>query len=71
MRDRTVPEMSPPPSQQDRRRILRLALRLGGVMIASGAQAQETETSLRRVLEAFDTPGVVVAVTYTSVLIAG
>jgi uncharacterized membrane protein YjjP (DUF1212 family) len=44
--------MEPIPAAPDRRRAIRVALRLGVVMLASGAQTREVETSLRLLLEA-------------------
>lgn len=58
------------PGAEDRRRILTLVLRLGRLMVASGAQVQETETRLRRVLDAYDAPTAVVMVSYTSVTVS-
>lgn len=47
-----------------------LVLRLGRVMIASGAQAHEVEASLRRVLDAYGAPEAAVIVTYTSITVS-
>src|SRR5690606_12545775 len=45
-------------------------LRLGRLMVASGAQANEVEATLRRVLAAYDAPQAVVVVSYTSVTVS-
>ncbi|WP_345893981.1 threonine/serine exporter family protein [Nocardioides sp. TF02-7] len=50
--------------------MLRLVLRLGRLMIASGAQANEVEASLRRVLGAYEAPRAVVMVSYTSLTVS-
>jgi uncharacterized membrane protein YjjP (DUF1212 family) len=54
----------------DRRRAIRVALRLGVVMLASGAQAQEIETSLRAVMRALGLPGGEAVVTYGTVSVS-
>ena len=55
------------PATPDRRRAVRVALRLGVVMLASGAQTQEVETSLRAVMRAFGLPGAEAVITYGAV----
>lgn len=49
---------------------MRLVLRLGRLMVASGAQANEAEASLRRVLDAYGAPAATVMVSYTSVTVS-
>lgn len=58
------------PATPDRRRAVRVALRLGVVMLASGAQTQEVETSLRAVMRAFGLPGAEAVITYGAVRVS-
>jgi uncharacterized membrane protein YjjP (DUF1212 family) len=52
------------------RRVVRLALRMGVAMLASGAQTTDTETSLRGVMRALGLPGAEAAVTFSTVSIS-
>ncbi|MGH9116892.1 MAG: threonine/serine exporter family protein [Acidimicrobiales bacterium] len=54
----------------DRRRRVAVALRLGVDMLASGAQAQEVETSLRAVMRALGLPGAEAVITYGTVSVS-
>jgi uncharacterized membrane protein YjjP (DUF1212 family)/uncharacterized membrane protein YjjB (DUF3815 family) len=53
-----------------RRRAVRVTLRLGVLMLTTGAQAQEAETSLREVMEAFGLRGGDAIVTFSSVTVS-
>jgi uncharacterized membrane protein YjjP (DUF1212 family) len=55
--------MQPMPVAEAHRRAVRVALGLGVVMLASGAQTREVETSLRVVLQALGLPGAGAVVT--------
>jgi uncharacterized membrane protein YjjP (DUF1212 family) len=64
---------SPPdtlPASEARRRAVRVALRLGVVRLASGAQAPESETSLLEVMQAFGLKGGDAVVTSSSVTVS-
>jgi uncharacterized membrane protein YjjP (DUF1212 family) len=62
--------MEPAAAAAARRRAVRVALRLGVVMLASGAQAQEVETSLQVVLQAMGLPGAGAVITYSNVMVS-
>jgi uncharacterized membrane protein YjjP (DUF1212 family) len=62
--------MESTPAVAARRRAMRVAVRLGVVMLASGAQTREVETSLRRMLGALGLPGAEVVVTYSTVSVS-
>jgi uncharacterized membrane protein YjjP (DUF1212 family) len=62
--------MEPLPDAAARRRAVRVAVRLGVVMLASGAQTREVETSLRLVLEALGLPGAEAVITYATVTVS-
>ena len=53
-----------------RRRAVRLTLRLGVLMLTTGAQAQEAEATLREVMEAFGLSGGDAIVTSSSVTVS-
>jgi uncharacterized membrane protein YjjP (DUF1212 family) len=53
-----------------RRRAIRVALRLGVIMLASGAQTQEIETTLRAVMRALGLPGAEAVITYSTVSVS-
>jgi uncharacterized membrane protein YjjP (DUF1212 family)/uncharacterized membrane protein YjjB (DUF3815 family) len=52
------------------RRVVRLTLRLGVVLLTSGAQSHETEDSARAVMRAFGLPGGEAIVTFSSVMVS-
>jgi uncharacterized membrane protein YjjP (DUF1212 family) len=58
------------PDAEARRRAVRVALRLGVVMLASGAQAHEVEASLRAVMAALGLAGGEAVVTYSTVTVS-
>jgi uncharacterized membrane protein YjjP (DUF1212 family) len=58
------------PPAEARRRAVRLALRLGVLMLTSGAQAQEAETNLCDVMQAFGLSGGDAIVTSSSVTVS-
>jgi len=57
-------------SPAGRRRAIRVALRLGVLMLASGGQAREVETSLLVVLRAFGLSGADAVVSYSTVAVS-
>lgn len=62
--------MEAAPSRSSTRRIIRLALRLGVSMLTNGAQATDTEASLRGVMRALGLPGTEAVVTYSPVTVS-
>jgi uncharacterized membrane protein YjjP (DUF1212 family) len=58
------------PAAAARRRTIRVAVRLGVVMLASGAQTREVETSLRVVLGALGLPGAEAVISYSTVSVS-
>lgn len=58
------------PTRAPVRRVVRLALRMGVAMLASGAQTTDTEASLRGVMRALGLPGAEAAVTFSTVSIS-
>jgi uncharacterized membrane protein YjjP (DUF1212 family) len=58
------------PATVARRRAMRVAVRLGVAMLASGAQTHEVETSLRRMLGALGLPGAEVVITYSTISVS-
>jgi uncharacterized membrane protein YjjP (DUF1212 family) len=62
--------MESAPSRSSTRRVIRLGLRLGVTMLANGAQATDTEASLRGVMRALGLPGAEAVVTYSTVTVS-